>query len=195
MPTISASSSLQKYTVRVKKPENKIFKFFDPSRVFQRARACRNIRFGSKNRKTKSSSFLTRACGNLQQPGQQHTHTHTRTSTHIGPGPGEEACDAAWPGRACRGGCGQLLRRAAETPEHLAHAHTCASTRIKGRRDAGTFGTCACAQARTPPHRKPTPQKKGVCKLEDLVFRFFDPNRIFRQAQARTVLCTKVVPT
>ena len=57
----SASSSLQKYTVRVKKPENKIFKFFDPSRVFQRARACRNIRFGSKNRKTKSSSFLTRA--------------------------------------------------------------------------------------------------------------------------------------
>ena len=121
--------------------------------------------------------------------------THTRTYTHIGPGPGVEACDAAWPGRARRGGCGQLLRRAAETPEHLAHAHTCASTRIKGRRDAGTLGTCACAQARTPPHRKPTPQKKGVCKLEDLVFRFFDPNRIFRQAQARTVLCTKVVPT
>ena len=52
---------MQKYTVRVKKPENKIFKFFAPSRVFQRARACRNIRFGSKNRKTKSSSFLTRA--------------------------------------------------------------------------------------------------------------------------------------
>ena len=57
----SASSSLQEYTVRVKKPENKIFKCFDPSRVFQRARACRNIRFGSKNRKTKYSSFLTRA--------------------------------------------------------------------------------------------------------------------------------------
>ena len=52
---------MQKYTARVKKPENKIFKFFDPSRVFQRARACRNIRLGSKNRKTKSSSFLTRA--------------------------------------------------------------------------------------------------------------------------------------
>jgi hypothetical protein len=48
-PCISASSSLQKYTVRVKKPENQIFKFFDPSRVLQRARACRNIRFGSKN--------------------------------------------------------------------------------------------------------------------------------------------------
>ena len=31
------------------------------SRVFQRARACRNILFGSKNRKTKSSWFLTRA--------------------------------------------------------------------------------------------------------------------------------------
>jgi hypothetical protein len=60
-PSISASSSLQKYTVRVKKPENKIFKFCDPRRVFQRARACRNIRFGSKNRKTKSSSFLARA--------------------------------------------------------------------------------------------------------------------------------------
>ena len=60
-PCISASSSLQKYTVRVKKPENNIFKIFDPSRVFQRARACRNIRFGSKNRKTKSSSCLTRA--------------------------------------------------------------------------------------------------------------------------------------
>ena len=53
--------------------------------------------------------------------------THTRTYTHIRPGPGVEACDAAWPGRARRGGCGQLLRRAAETPEHLAHAHTCAS--------------------------------------------------------------------
>ena len=51
---------MHKYTVRVKKPENKIFKFFDPSRVFQRARACRNIRFGSKNRKAKSSSCLTR---------------------------------------------------------------------------------------------------------------------------------------
>jgi hypothetical protein len=56
-----AIASLQKYTVRVKKPENKIFKFCDPRRVFQRARACRNIRFGSKNRKTKSSSFLARA--------------------------------------------------------------------------------------------------------------------------------------
>ena len=43
------------------KPENKIFKFFAPSRVFQRARACRNTRFGSKNKKTKSSSCLTRA--------------------------------------------------------------------------------------------------------------------------------------
>ena len=42
-------------------PENNIVMFFDPSRVFQRARACRNIRFGSKNRKTKSSSCLTRA--------------------------------------------------------------------------------------------------------------------------------------
>ena len=40
---------MQKYTVRVKKPENQIFKFFDPSRVLQRARACRNLRFGSKN--------------------------------------------------------------------------------------------------------------------------------------------------
>ena len=49
------------YTVRVKKPENKIFKLFDPSHVFQRARACNNIRFGSENRKTKSSSFSTRA--------------------------------------------------------------------------------------------------------------------------------------
>ena len=58
-PSISASSSLQKYTVRVKKPENKIVMFCDPRRVFQRARACRNIRFGSKNRKAKSSSFLT----------------------------------------------------------------------------------------------------------------------------------------
>ena len=52
---------MQKYTVRVKKPENEIFKLFDPGRVFQRARACINIRFGSKNRKTKSSSFLPRA--------------------------------------------------------------------------------------------------------------------------------------
>ena len=43
------------------KPENNIFKFFDPRHVFQRARACRDIRFGSKNRKTKSSSFLARA--------------------------------------------------------------------------------------------------------------------------------------
>jgi hypothetical protein len=51
---------LQKYTVRVKKPENKIFKFVDPSRVPQRARACINIRLGSKNRKTKSSCCLTR---------------------------------------------------------------------------------------------------------------------------------------
>ena len=42
-PCISASSSLQKYTVRVKKPENQIVKFFDPSRVFQRARACRSM--------------------------------------------------------------------------------------------------------------------------------------------------------
>ena len=58
---MSASSSLQKYTVRVRKPENNIFKFFDPSRVFQRARACINIRFGSKNQKTTSSSFLPRA--------------------------------------------------------------------------------------------------------------------------------------
>jgi hypothetical protein len=58
---MSASSSLQKYTVRVKKPESKIFKLFDPGSVFQRARACINIRFGSKNRKTKSSSFLPRA--------------------------------------------------------------------------------------------------------------------------------------
>ena len=46
--------------------------------------------------------------------------THKRTYTHIGPGPGVEARDAARPGRARRGGCGQLLRRAAETPEHLA---------------------------------------------------------------------------
>ena len=58
---MSASSSLQKYTVRVKKQDNKIFKLFDPGSVFQRARACINIRFGSKNRKTKSSSFLTRS--------------------------------------------------------------------------------------------------------------------------------------
>ena len=57
---MSARSSFQKYTVRVKKPENRLFKFCDPRRVFQRARACRNIRFGSKNRKAKSSSFLTR---------------------------------------------------------------------------------------------------------------------------------------
>ena len=48
-------------TIRVQKPENKIFKFFDPDRLFQRARDFRNIRFGSKNRETKSSSFLTRA--------------------------------------------------------------------------------------------------------------------------------------
>ena len=43
-----------------------------------------------------------------------------KLDTHIGPGPGVEARDAARPGRARRGGCGQLLRRAAETPEHLA---------------------------------------------------------------------------
>ena len=42
--------------------------------------------------------------------------THTRTYTHIAPGPGVEAHDAA---RASRGVCGQLLRRAAETPEHV----------------------------------------------------------------------------
>jgi hypothetical protein len=82
-PCISASSSLQKYTVRVKKPENKIFKLFDPGRVFQRARACINIRFGSKNRRTTSSSFLPRAVyfsefelaelyGSGQETGKQH---------------------------------------------------------------------------------------------------------------------------
>ena len=60
-PCMSACSSLQEYTVCVKNPENKIYKLFDPSLVFQRARTCRNIRFGSKNRKTKSSSFLARA--------------------------------------------------------------------------------------------------------------------------------------
>ena len=47
------------------------------------------------------------------------------TYTHIGPGPGVEARDAARPGRARRGGCGQLLRAAAAA----------------GRRDAGTPGT------------------------------------------------------
>ena len=45
--------------------------------------------------------------------------THTRTYTHIAPGPGVEAHSAARPGRARRGVCGQLLRRAAETPEHV----------------------------------------------------------------------------
>ena len=34
-----------------------LFRLFDPNRIFQRARACRNIRFGSKKRNTKSSSF------------------------------------------------------------------------------------------------------------------------------------------
>ena len=43
------------------KPLNAHQNQFDPSLVFQRARTCRNIRFGSKNRKTKSSSFLARA--------------------------------------------------------------------------------------------------------------------------------------
>ena len=59
--------------------------------------------------------------------------THTRTYTHIAPGPGVEAHSAARPGRARRGVCGQLLRRAAETPEHVLlstgsgpdHAQTC----------------------------------------------------------------------
>jgi hypothetical protein len=46
--------------------------------------------------------------------------THTRTYTHIAPGPGVEAHDAA---RASRGVCGQLLRRAAETPEHVTPGH------------------------------------------------------------------------
>ena len=60
-PSMSASSSLQKYLVRVTKQDNEIFKLCDPGNVFQRARACINIRYGSKNRKTKSSSFVTRA--------------------------------------------------------------------------------------------------------------------------------------
>ena len=75
------------------------FRFLTPTVYCCTARACGNIWFGSTN-------WTTTA----------HTHIHT----HIGPGPCVEARDAARPGRARRGGCGQLLRRAAETPEHLA---------------------------------------------------------------------------
>ena len=75
------------------------FRFLTPTVYCCTARACGNIWFGSTN---------------------WTTTAHTNTYTHIGPGPCVEARDAARPGRARRGGCGQLLRRAAETPEHLA---------------------------------------------------------------------------
>ena len=125
-------------TIRVQKPENKIFKFFDPDRLLQRARACINIRFGSKNRKTKSSSFLTRACGNLQQPGQQHTHTHTHIHTH-------------W----ARARCGSMRRGMAwqGMPRRLRAAAAA------GRRDAGTPGTCTHMRKHKnqgPPRRRNT---------------------------------------
>ena len=47
----SELDGMQQYTVRVKKTEKCFFRFFDPNRIFQRARTCSNIRFGSRNRK------------------------------------------------------------------------------------------------------------------------------------------------
>ena len=72
-PCISASSSLQKYTVRVKKPENKIFKLFDPGRVFQRARACINIRFGSKTGEQNLQVFCPEPCISASSSLQNYT--------------------------------------------------------------------------------------------------------------------------
>ena len=74
---MSARSSLQKYTVRVKKPENRLFKFCDPHRVFQRARACRNIRFGSSLGVPLPPTFLTQAGGHAVFPA-----TGRRRSKH-----------------------------------------------------------------------------------------------------------------
>ena len=60
------------------------------------------------------------ACTLIVLPSRFSTYPHTHAHTHtLRPGPGVEAHDAARPGRARRGVCGQLLRRAAETPEHM----------------------------------------------------------------------------
>ena len=60
------------------------------------------------------------ACTLTVLPSRFSTYPHTHAHTHtLRPGPGVEAHDAARPGRARRGVCGQLLRRAAETPEHV----------------------------------------------------------------------------
>ena len=69
----------------------------DPSHVFQRARACNNIRFGSENRKTKSSSFSTRAVyfselelaeiyGSGQKTGKQYHFDSGPARLREGPG-------------------------------------------------------------------------------------------------------------
>ena len=58
---ISACSSCVCSSIQLGSKNGHIHTHTHTSRVFQRARACRNILFGSKNRKTKSSWFLTRA--------------------------------------------------------------------------------------------------------------------------------------
>ena len=58
---ISACSSWVCSSIQLGSKNGHIHTHTHTSRVFQRARACRNILFGSKNRKTKSSSFSTRA--------------------------------------------------------------------------------------------------------------------------------------
>ena len=64
------------------------------------------------------------ACTLIVLPSRFSTYPHTHAHTHtLRPGPGVEAHDAARPGRARRGVCGQLLRRAAETPEHVTPGH------------------------------------------------------------------------
>ena len=77
-----------------------MFPFFDPNRILLHS--------------SSMQKYMVRV-NNLDN----NIPTHTRTYTHIAPGPGVEAHDAARPGRARRGVCGQLLRRAAETPEHM----------------------------------------------------------------------------
>ena len=97
-----------------------------------------------------------------------HTHAHTHT---LGPGPvWKHATRHGLAGHAAAAAgscCGGPPRR-----RNTWHTHTNSNS--------------------APPKAHST---KGVCKLEDFVFLFSDPNRIFLQAQARTVLCTKVVPT
>jgi hypothetical protein len=77
-------ASLQKYTVRVKKPEIKIFKFFDPSRVFQRARELAEIYgSGQKTGKQHLLVFCPEPCISASSSLQNYTVRVTKPENNI----------------------------------------------------------------------------------------------------------------